>query len=258
MDWDAAQYATFADERARPGHDLVARIPQIAARHIYDLGCGRGDLTAELAARWPEARVTGIDLSPTMLADARARFADIEWVEADLSDWTPDAPADLIFANAALHWLPDHATLFPRLMDQLAPGGVLAVQMPNNFGEPSHKLLRAIAEQGPWADRLALPRAPVASTDVYWRLLRPLAARLDIWETQYLHALTGEDPVLNWVRGTALLPVQACLDGEELAAFVADYAEALRTVYTAEPTGQTLFTFRRIFVVAVRAEQPAA
>ncbi|MCB9958775.1 MAG: methyltransferase domain-containing protein [Rhodospirillaceae bacterium] len=254
MEWNAARYATFADERARPGHDLTARIPQFAARRIYDLGCGRGDLTADLAARWPTAQVTGIDLSPTMLADARARFPTIDWVEGDLADWTPDAPADLIFANAALHWLPDHDALFPRLMDRLAPGGVLAVQMPNNFAEPSHKLLRAIAEQGPWADKLALPRAPVASTDAYWRLLRPLADRLDIWETQYLHALTGEDPVLNWVRGTALLPVQERLEGEEMAAFVEAYAEALRTVYTAEATGQTLFTFRRIFIVAVRAD----
>lgn len=258
MEWDAAQYATFADERARPGHDLVARIPKVTARRICDLGCGRGDLTAMLAARWPDAEVTGVDLSPAMLADARARFPEIDWVEGDLADWTPGAPADLIFANAALHWLPDHDALFPRLMDQLAPGGVLAVQMPNNFAEPSHKLLRAIAEQGPWADKLALPRAPVASTDAYWRLLRPLAARLDIWETQYLHALTGEDPVLNWVRGTALLPVQERLEGEEMAAFVEAYAEALRTVYTAEATGQTLFTFRRIFIVAVRADAAAA
>ena len=257
--WDPAQYAAFGDERSRPGVDLIARIPPIAPGRVVDLGCGRGDLAVDLAQRWPAAHVTGMDLSPAMLADAQARFPksrfpQIDWVVGDIDAWTPDAPVDLLFSNAALHWLGDHAGLFPRLMDHVAPGGVLAVQMPNNFAAASHTVLQALVADKPWAGRIPTTAPSVLSADAYWRLLRPAAATIDIWETSYQHVLTGDDPVLNWVRGTTLRPILSSLRGEEADAFQAAYGAALRDAYPPEPTGETLFAFRRLFIVARKAE----
>ena len=250
MTWDPAQYARFADERARPALDLAARIPPIEPRLVVDLGCGRGDMAAQLAERWPDAAVVGIDRSPEMLADAQARFSGPTWVEADIATWQPETAPDLIYSNATLHWLPDHATLFPRLMTALAPGGVLAVQMPRNFAEPSHVLLRAVAAEGPWHDRVSIEPAPVAAQQDYHAWLRPQAAAIDLWETIYLHVLEGADPVLNWVRGTALRPVLSVLDPAEQTAFEADYGARLRAAYPANDRGETLMPFRRLFLVA--------
>ena len=169
-----------------------------------------------------------------------------------MATWTPDAPFDLLFSNAALHWLPDHASLLPRLLGHLRPGGVLAVQMPRNFAAPSHTLLREVARVGPWADSLArhLADEPVAAPEWYHDLLAPLAAAVDIWQTEYLHVLDGDDPVLNWVRGTALRPVIDALTPEDRMRFEAEYARRLRWAYPTRPDGRTLFPFRRLFIVA--------
>lgn len=251
--WDPGQYLKFADHRLRPALDLMARIPPVAARTVYDLGCGPGTITRLLAERWPDARVTGVDASAEMLARARALAPGIDFVAADLARWAPPAPAELLFSNAALQWLDGHETLFPRLLSCVAPGGVLAVQMPRNFAAPSHRLLDETVQAGPWRDRLAgLRRAvPVAPPAAYHRLLAPHAASLDIWEAEYLHRLEGADPVVEWTKGTALRPFLDALDAETCAAFLADYSRRVGAVYPPEPDGATLFPFRRLFIVAV-------
>ena len=252
MTWDPGEYLAYADHRTRPAIDLLARIPLRAPRRIADLGCGPGNSTALLAARWPDADILGLDSSPEMLAKARATDLRARWLQADIADWQPDERVDLIYANAVLHWLDGHAMLLPRLISFLAPGGVLAVQMPRNFDAPSHQLLREVAESGPWADRLAatLRRRPVAEPDWYHDLLTEGCRALDIWETSYLHVLEGADPVLRWTRSTAMRPVRDALSGSTLAAFEAAYAARLREAYPARPDGRTLFPFRRLFIVA--------
>jgi trans-aconitate 2-methyltransferase len=254
LTWQPERYLAFAEQRTRPALDLLARVPLANPARIADLGCGPGNSTALLAQRWPEAAVIGVDSSPEMLAQAPASGVRATWVEADIRTWTPDAPLDLIYANAALQWLGDHATLLPRLLSQLRTDGVLAVQMPRNFEVPSHALLRETARSGPWAARLAgiLERPPVAAPEWYYALLAPHVAALDIWETEYLHVLAGDDPVLSWTRGTTLRPIMQALDAEQFAAFETAYAARLRAAYPRRPDGSTLFPFRRLFIVAQR------
>ncbi|WP_029009135.1 methyltransferase domain-containing protein [Azospirillum halopraeferens] len=255
MAWDPDRYGRFEALRRRPAHDLVAALPPLAPGRIADLGCGTGALARSLAERWPGAHVTGIDGSPEMLARARAVPSPVAWVEADLRAWRPDAPFDLVISNAALHWLDDHDRLFPALVAALAPDGVLAVQMPRNFAAPSHALLYETARDGPWADRLApvLRTTPVDPPAVYYDRLAPLVRRLDIWETEYLQPLEGERPVLDWTRGTALLPfLDALPDDATRDAFLAAYQARLATAYPRRPDGVTLFPFRRLFIVAQR------
>ncbi len=255
MTWQPECYLAFADQRTRPARDLLARVPLANPGRVVDLGCGPGNSTALLAERWPKAAIIGVDSSPEMLAQARASGVRASWVEADIGPWAPDRPLDLIYSNAALQLLGEHATLLPRLLDRLAADGVLAVQMPRNFGAPSHVLMSETARSGPWADRLAgiLDRPSVAAPAWYHDLLAPPAAALDIWETEYLHVLAGDDPVLNWVRGTALGPVMHALDRDQFAAFEAAYAERLRAAYPRRADGGTLFPFRRLFIVAQRS-----
>jgi trans-aconitate 2-methyltransferase len=252
--WDPAKYLEFAGPRLRPALDLLARVPLTAPATVYDLGCGAGNATRLLAQRWPTARVTGVDGSATMLGAARAAAPDMTWQEADLGTWRAAHPADLLFSNAALHWLDDHARLFPRLVAELAPGGVLAVQMPRNHGAPSHTEMVAAAEAGPWRARLrpALRARPVAEPAVYHDVLRPNVSALDIWETEYLHPLEGDNPVVEWTRGSALKPLLDALDEPERSAFLAEYADRIRRAYPRRPDGRTLLPFRRLFIVAVR------
>jgi len=258
MAWDPAQYDLFRRQRRRPAEDLLAAaeawLGEARPGRVVDLGCGGGDLANRLAARWPEAEVTGIDGSAAMLEQARQTATRVIWRQADLAGWTPERPYDLIVSNAALHWIGDHGTLFPRLLAGLAPGGVLAVQMPRNFAAPSHTLLAETIAEGPWAARLAdrLGPAPVHAPERYFDWLAPHAADLDIWETEYLHRLAGEDPVMNWTRGSTLVPVLERLDQGEQAAFLAAYGAKLRAAYPARADGTTLFPFRRLFVMARR------
>lgn len=256
MAWNPAQYDLFRRQRRRPAEDLLAAaaawVGETRPARIVDLGCGGGDLANRLAGRWPEAEVTGIDGSAAMLEQARQTATRVRWRQADLAAWRPEHSYDLIVSNAALHWLGDHQALFPRLLAGLVPGGVLAVQMPRNFAAPSHTLLAETIAEGPWAARLAdrLGPAPVHPPEHYFDWLAPRAADLDIWETEYLHRLTGEDPVMNWTRGSALVPVLERLDESEQAAFLAAYGAKLRTAYPVRADGSTLFPFRRLFVVA--------
>ena len=252
--WDPAKYLEFAGPRLRPALDLLARVPLAWPGVVYDLGCGAGNVTRLLVERWPRAVVTGVDGSAAMLDAAQAAVPVVTWAQADLSSWRAPGPADLLFSNAALHWLDDHRGLFPRLVADLAPGGVLAVQMPRNHGAPSHSEMVAAAEVGPWRERLrpALRARPVAEPAVYHDILRPHVSQLDIWETEYLHALEGDNPVVEWTRGSALKPLMDALDEPERSAFLAEYAGRIARAYPRRPDGRTLLPFRRLFIVAVR------
>ena len=259
MTWDPTLYLKFGDERLRPGFELLARIGDLAEGPLYELGCGTGVHARAIAARWPERRLTAIDRSPEMLAKAAAEPSPIRWVEADIAQWVAPTPGALIFSNATLQWLEGHERLFPRLMRQLVPGGVLALQMPRNFDQPSHTLMRETAAEGPWAAALApvlagatvLRADPVAPPARYYDLLAPVAkGGLDLWETEYLHVLGGDDPVLDWVSATALRPVLEALSPTDRAAFRAAYGAKLRQAYPRQSDGKTLLPFRRLFLIA--------
>ncbi len=254
MSWNPEQYLKFAAPRLRPAVDLLARVYASDPGRVFDLGCGAGNVTRLLLERWPRAQVIGVDDSPSMLAQAAKALPDAQWVEQSIADWQAPEPADVLYSNAALHWLPRHEELFPRLATNVAAGGVLAVQMPKNFGAPSHTLIVETIRSRAWAadfapllvrDRLN----PVADADTYYRLLAPLASELDIWETQYLQILRGEDPVKEWTKGTWLKPFLDALPVAEQPAFEADYARRLRSAYPPEADGRTLFPFRRLFIV---------
>ncbi len=250
--WDPTQYLRWSDHRVRPAVDLIQRVPLERPAHIVDLGCGTGNVTALLRRAWPQARVTGVDASASMLERARASDAAVDWQRAEIAGWTPSAPVDLLFSNAALHWLDDHHILFPRLLDLVAPGGVLAVQMPRNFGEPSHTTISDLAREGRWRDRLAslVRPEPCKAPAYYFDVLAPRAKSLDIWETVYEQALTGDNPVADFVKGSWLKPFLDALDDTERAAFETAYRARVARAYPPRADGTTLFPFRRLFIVA--------
>jgi trans-aconitate 2-methyltransferase len=254
MNWDPQQYNKFEVQRWRPALDLLAALPaDLAPRSIVDLGCGTGRLARVLADRFPEAEVVGIDDSAAMLAKAAAVRSRVIWVEAEMGEWQPRAPIDLIVSNAALHWLDNHDRLFPRLVGAVASGGALAVQMPRNFGEPSHAILRNVASDPRWADRVRgglLGDIPVHAPELYYDWLAPCSAAVEIWETIYLQVLDGDNAVLEWLKGTALRSVIAALTPGELDDFMARCTPALAAAYPRRPDGCTLFPFRRLFMIA--------
>ena len=249
--WDPAQYLKFAGQRLRPAVDLLSRIDLADPAEVYDLGAGAGNVTRLLRERWPRAQIAGVDESGEMLARAAAAESGIAWQRADLATWRPPRPADLIYSNAALHWIDGHERLFPALCAALAPGGVLAVQMPRNFQAPSHTAIAEAVRSGPWRGRLEplLRQAPVAEPAFYFDLLAPATATLDIWETEYLQVLEGDQPVKEWVKGTWLRPLLEALDEPDRAPFEARYAELVAPAYPRRPDGRTLFPFRRLFIV---------
>ncbi|RPH57307.1 methyltransferase domain-containing protein [bacterium] len=256
--WDTDQYLRFSDHRLRPALELLDRVPLAAPRVVYDLGCGAGNVTRLLAQRWPSATVHGLDNSREMLAKAAAEPGGIRWIEADVRHWRPEEPPDLLYSNATLHWVEGHRELFPRLIGFLRPGGVLAVQMPLSWASPSHRLMReTLADGGPGGQALGSPelrqtvgRDWVEKTEVYYDLLAGCTRSLDLWETEYLQVLEGEDPVLEWVKGTGLRPILTGLDDRERESFLAEYARRLRAAYPVRPDGRTLYPFRRLFLVA--------
>ena len=252
--WEPGQYLKFADARMQPALDLLARISMDNPRRIYDLGCGTGNVTQLLRRRWPMAAISGIDNSASMLAQAARDAPDLGWIRQELATWQPDDAADLIFSNATLHWLPRHEDLLPRLVSFLAPGGVLAIQMPRNFSAPSHALIAETVLAGRWRERLEplLRPVPVSEPSCYFRLLEPLVAEVSVWETEYLHVLQGADPVKEWVKGTWLKPLLDALDAADRGDFEAEYARRLRAAYPALPGGVTLFPFKRLFLTARR------
>jgi trans-aconitate 2-methyltransferase len=256
-DWDPALYRTFEDERTRPARDLLGRVDLTSPVAIVDLGCGPGNSTELLAERFPGATLTGVDSSAAMLTEARRQLPGTEFVEGDAGRWEPSRPVDLIFANAVLQWVPDHARLLPRLFGLLRPGGVLAVQMPDNVDEPSHRLMRETAEAGPWRERIghvgAARAKRVLPAPAYYDLLAPWAADLDIWRTTYRHPMASAAAIVQWVRATGLRPFVDPLDDGERPAFLSRYEAAIDQAYERRSDGRRLLAFPRLFIVARRA-----
>jgi trans-aconitate 2-methyltransferase len=258
--WNPAQYLKFGGHRLRPALELLDRVPLAAPAVVFDLGCGTGEVTRLMAERWPSAAVYGLDNSPQMLEAAAAEASRVQWIEADIGSWTPTEAPDLIYSNATLHWVPEHQQLFPRLFSFLHPGGCLAVQMPLSWGLPSHRLMRAtLADGGPHGSPLgsaelreAVGRTWVEDAAYYYDLLAGRASGLDIWETEYLQVLDGDNPVLEWVKSTGLRPILNGLDAAERDIFLNTYAQRLRETYPMRADGQTLYPFRRLFIVANR------
>ncbi len=252
MTWDPGLYEQFRDQRLRPGLDLAGRIPLTNPRQVVDLGCGSGRLTRMLAERWPGAEVLAIDTSPEMLAAAE-HHPRIRWVADDIGTWQTHERFDLVWSNAALHWVGDHNHLFPRLLGQLRPGGVLAVQMPDNFGEPTHEAIREVATSDEFCDRIGhlAPGFPVAPAADYRAMLSE-ARWIDQWETTYHHDLTGDDPVLRWTMGSIMRPILEVLPEPDRTAFLGRVAERYRVAYPPQADGVTVLPFRRRFIVAGR------
>lgn len=246
--WDPTLYLAFDDHRARPFHDLLARIGATTPRRVVDLGCGPGHLTQVLAARWPGAAVSALDSSAEMVAAARERGVEAE--QADVATWTPPPDADVVVTNAVLHWVPGHLDLLPRWLAALPSGAWFALQVPGNVAAPSHALVRKLLAQPRWAGRVEVRADTVPEPVRYADVLATAAADVDVWETTYLHRLTGPDPVLHWISSTALRPVRDALPPQDYAAFRDELAPRLRAAYPARPDGTTWFPFRRVFAVA--------
>jgi trans-aconitate 2-methyltransferase len=251
MAWDPKIYMAFGEERTRPARELLARIDANAPARVADLGCGPGNSTALLAARWPDSALEGVDNSAEMLAEAKASPVRAQWTLSDLAQWSPPAPCDVIFSNATLQWVPDHAELLPRLLRHVAPGGRFAFQIPRNFTEPCHTILHAVAENGPWREKLegVRDRAYAEEPDFYVGVLEPLVKRIDIWETRYVQMLDGEDAVFRWMSGTGLRPFANALEGSEREAFLAEYRARVAQAYPGRASGVTLYPFQRLFCV---------
>jgi trans-aconitate 2-methyltransferase len=262
--WDPDQYRRFASHRLRPALDLIARLEGLEPKTVYDLGCGTGEITRLLATLWPDAHVCGIDSSEEMLARARGPAgASVTFERGDLASWEPKAPVDVLFSNAAYHWIPDHRNVFPNLVRSLAPGGALAVQMPMSWDLPSHRAMRDVLDQGrdgkPFGTpelRAAMARKPLLGTAEYYGILAVRATEIDLWETEYFQTLDGEDAVLEWVRGTGLRPILDGLEGEEREAFLERYRWRLRELYPRRSDGRTLYPFRRLFMFCRVPSQP--
>lgn len=256
VDWDPALYRRYEDERTRPAAELLARVPLAQAARVVDLGCGPGNSTALLAERFPGTQVLGIDTSGPMLAEARERLPQARFEQGDIAAWAPEGPApDLIYANAALQWVPDHERLVPRLFELLAPGGVLAVQMPDNRQEPTHRLMRELAGRAPWAahigdaNRVRTELLPIGG---YYDLLAPRAAAVDVWHTVYQHPLASAAAIVEWVCGTGLRPFVDPLPPELKKSYLAEYERGVEAAYAPRADGRRLLAFPRMFIVARR------
>jgi trans-aconitate 2-methyltransferase len=257
--WNSEQYLKFGDERTRPCRDLAARIAVPDARRVIDLGCGPGNSTEVLAARWPDATITGLDSSEAMLDAARKSQPEGEWLKDDIVEWASDGGGpryDVVFANASLQWIPDHAANFPRLLARVAPAGAFAAQLPGNHDGPTHQLMRDIAASSSW--RRWFPNGKVrewhsSNLAHYHDVLAPHSARLDIWETTYLHIFSAVEDIVEWYKGSGMRPYLEAIDSEtERERFIAEYLVAIRPLYRPQSNGRVLFPFRRLFMIAYR------
>lgn len=258
LDWNPALYRRFEDERTRPAQELLARVPLAdlsSAARVVDLGCGPGNSTELLVQRFPKAQVTGIDTSKAMLASARERLPGTAFEQGDIATWVPAVAPDLIYANAALQWVAGHETLVPRLFSLLAPGGVLAIQMPDNRQEPSHRLMRDIAGQAPWREPIGdadSVRTELATIGGYYDMLAKEAALVDVWHTVYQHVMPTAGSIVDWLRSTGLRPFLDPLSDELRASFLAEYERRIAEAYPERSDGNRLLAFPRMFIVAQR------
>lgn len=250
--WDHEQYLLFAEQRTRPAVELLSRVLLDAPQHVVDLGCGPGNSTALIHQRWPAANVIGVDNSQRMLDRARSDYPDIEFVAAEAASYNPETAVDLVFANALLQWIPDHRSLLPRLLGLVRPGGVLAIQMPCNFNEPSHRLMRELGSE--WAEhfRSLRPRSNVLDPPDYYDLLALPSNHLDIWVTTYQHVMSSVEDIVAWVKGTGLRPFLEVLPAPKRRSYLEAYAAALDAAYRPRKDGKRLFRFPRLFIVATR------
>ena len=253
--WDSTQYLRFADERTRPCRDLINRISLPNPQRIIDLGCGPGNSTAALIERWPQAEIEGLDSSPEMIATAQKTHPAQRWTAGDIATWTAATPYDLVFSNAALQWVPDHSTVLPHLLQQVAPGGALALQVPFNLDAPAHRLMRELSESAAWQSHF--PRQPrewfVHEPAFYYDILNPWAKRLDLWKTEYLHLLENTRAIVEWYKGTGLRPFLDALSPTEQTRFLTDYETLLTAAYPLQADGRVLFPFLRFFLIAYRS-----
>jgi trans-aconitate 2-methyltransferase len=256
MAWSAGQYLKFEDERTRPARDLLLGVPSSAVKCAADLGCGPGNSTELITARYPDASVTGVDNAPGMIKAAKARLPGARFELCGIEEWSEPGPWDLIYANAALQWVGGHEALLPKLAQRLAPGGSLAIQMPDNLDEPSHTSMVTAAQNLPFAARIedaAKARTELGTANWYYALLKPLPSRVDIWRTTYFHPLAGGlDAIVEWVKGTGLRPFLSALSEAERPVYIAAYKEELAKVYKPLADGTVILPFPRLFIVATR------
>jgi trans-aconitate 2-methyltransferase len=252
--WDASQYLQFADERTRPCHDLIGRVALAEPGRIIDLGCGPGNSTAALMERWPAAEITGMDSSPEMIAAAGKAHPGGRWVTGDIAGWTADSPYDLVFSNAALQWVPDHAAVFPRLVRQVAAGGALAMQVPANFDAPAHRAMRELAASRTWQGRFPnkVREWFVHEPAFYYDAVAPLVSRLDLWTTEYFHVMPSTQAIVEWYKGTGLRPFLDALSDEDQREFLGEYHALLESVYPRRADGRVLFPFLRMFLIGYK------
>jgi trans-aconitate 2-methyltransferase len=254
--WNPSQYLKFAEERTQPCRDLAARIAVTNVRRVIDLGCGPGNSTSVLRDRWPDAEFTGLDNSAEMIARARREYPSQRWIAGDISEWAAagDGQFDVVFSNAALQWVDDHAAVYPRLLSRVAPGGALAIQIPGNIDALPHRLMREVAATPAWSRWFPLGKVREwhhCEMDFYYDVLAPAAAHLDLWATEYLHILPDAEAIVEWYRGTGLRPFLEVLEsGADCQRFAADYLASLRPHYPPRAAGGVLFPFRRIFLIA--------
>jgi trans-aconitate 2-methyltransferase len=248
-DWNPSLYLQFASERTRPAAELLARIAKPSANYVADLGCGPGNSTELLRAAWPDAVITGVDNSPAMLEKAQKALPDCQFVNADISQWRPEQPLDVLYANASLQWVADHKTLFPHLASLLASDGVLAVQMPDNWQEPSHESMRQVASELGHPPR---GRTPLAGVQAYYDLLSGSGCDVDIWRTTYFHPMASHQAIVEWLSATGLRPYLQDLDSVSQKAFLSRYLQLLEEHYLRQQNGQILLAFPRLFIIARR------
>ncbi|HEU0007801.1 MAG TPA: trans-aconitate 2-methyltransferase [Terriglobia bacterium] len=251
--WDADLYLKFASERTQPAVDLISRISLADPSRIIDLGCGPGNSTAILRQRWPAAEIVGLDNSREMIAAASQTYPDWTWVESDIATWTAAVPFDLVFSNAALHWVANHAAVMPRLLRQVRPHGALAIQMPAHFHSPVHELMIEIAKNPTWHQSMekAIHAIKVERPAFYYDLLQPHTSKLDLWETEYIHVMDGPGGILEWIRGTGLRPfLEALPSDKQKRRFEELFLSGLAMAYPAQEDGRVLFPFRRLFILA--------
>jgi trans-aconitate 2-methyltransferase len=253
--WNARQYLKFEDERTRPPRDLLAQVPLQRPRLVVDLGCGPGNSTELLAERFPESEVVGLDSSPDMLRKAREQLPQCKFMQADIATWTPDPRTDLIFGNAVMQWLPDHPAIMHRLLEGLAQGGVLAIQMPDNTREPALVFQKEVGESGPWKDHpevKAAPREDLPPPEAYYDLLKPVCSHIDIWHTVYNHVMASPRAITEWFKGSSLQPFLSPLDAASREKFLAAYTAKIVGAYKPRFDGKVLLRFPRLFILAVR------